>query len=851
MLLEILDGLEQDQRGRGGGERGDAAGAAATKKMTMSMMTPHLWLLALQICAVSGREKTLRAASSPAAPRPSAALGILQTMYKQGGCKPNVRHYTAYLKALSTTTSSETGNDGSAAVVEESIRLLEHMAGVNSRGNEEEGRDKPSTNSRRSYGWESLPSCPPDMVAIQTVLGIASRSNNYTAARQILTKMRQGELGRSVLYPDEYCYNLLLGSCQDPDQVRDVIREMRYSRRHRYGAVPPSAVSYTTAIAVCRKTGDVDTCRDLIEQNKNDGLVAKPDVYMYSAAIWTAATAGDYQYAKDLFDEMQQYEDCEANVVSYNGLIAACLAQKTKRSSTSRQYIPDSVCFSNHQNIHEAVTIYSTMKTLDTATTRKSRISPSLVTYQLLARSLRSVRDLDERLVLLTRIFDVMTPDEWTVDVAGPIIDLLISTYGALGLYDDAIRAFNSIQGSPDAACLRAILFACSTAKPYPRWQEALEMLHASDTISGTESPEFVDPASLSHAMIACNKANRWEDSLELLRLYGNNRTSQLALNSLIGACGRAGRPDMAMEVLHEMQEYGRTPDERSYRNAIISCNQAQHEKLRNRRTTDTSASGGHQNVQPVLEWWECAVSLLVRMKGAGLRPDVQSYSSAISACEAAGRWQRALGILQSMLNEEDTDGAGGAKEESTRLNAYCFNAAISACEKGGAWVEALEIYERMKSHGGKHLRPNIVTINSLVVALDKAGQKELAQSVYEEGIRKNIVNPWRTTRGSPRIGSPGNSRVMDLHSFSAALARAAIRAHVEDLLSPSAAKVDDWVIIVGKGLRSEGEPVLMTTVLKLLKNDYCLDAYVDDNNKGRVVVRSTAIEEFRRKHWQ
>ena len=62
--------------------------------------------------------------------------------------------------------------------------------------------------------------------------------------------------------------------------------------------------------------------------------------------------------------------------------------------------------------------------------------------------------------------------------------------------------------------------------------------------------------------------------------------------------------------------------------------------------------------------------------------------------------------------------------------------------------MEALEIYERMVSYGGP-LRPNFVTLSSLVLALSNGGQKDLAQSKYNEGVKMNIVNPWRTTKGS------------------------------------------------------------------------------------------------------
>lgn len=62
-----------------------------------------------------------------------------------------------------------------------------------------------------------------------------------------------------------------------------------------------------------------------------------------------------------------------------------------------------------------------------------------------------------------------------------------------------------------------------------------------------------------------------------------------------------------------------------------------------------------------------------------------------------------------------------------------------------GAWVEACDLYERMIDH--EALQPNFVTLNSLVVALDNAGQKEFAQSKYEEGRKLKIVNPWKHTR--------------------------------------------------------------------------------------------------------
>ena len=228
-------------------------------------------------------------------------------------------------------------------------------------------------------------------------------------------------------------------------------------------------------------------------------------------------------------------------------------------------------------------------------------------------------------------------------------------------------------------------------------------------------------------------------------RDQGPFQLSLVAMNSLIAACGRGGRPDLALQVLSVMKSrYGVEPDSRSYRCAVIACNKAEHD-LHRWLKMDSEASGTKsENVMvsdETVQWWECALSLLRRMREEGLIPDVATYSAAISACDSAGEWQRALGVLQMMIDDDRT-----AETNSTLLNLYCFNAAISACEKGQAWVEALELYERMLDTG-EPIRPNIITLNSLLVALENAGQKELAQSMYREAYDRKLVNPWRRTK--------------------------------------------------------------------------------------------------------
>ena len=320
------------------------------------------------------------------------------------------------------------------------------------------------------------------------------------------------------------------------------------------------------------------------------------------------------------------------------------------------------------------------------------------------------------------------------VKIGGPLFDSLIRAHGDESepgaSYSAARMAFDSIVGPVDDACLSAMLLVCSSTKP-ARWEEAVILLHSSDIVSGARGPGRISSRALSYAVVACAKADRWDEALKLIELYGNevnnvypdgkmrnryNHTgivSIAAVNLVIRACGRSLRPDIAVQILNDMPtKYGVVPDERSYRLAIIACNQAEHRELRRQNKFVTA-----NNSAPLdFKWWECSLSLLRRMREDGLQPDSQTFSSVVSACEAAGQWQRAIGVLQTMPSFASLLGDGIEENEANEPpNLYCLNAAISACGKGGAWVEAVQLYEHTRSLNSK-VRPNFITVFLLLL---------------------------------------------------------------------------------------------------------------------------------------
>ena len=67
----------------------------------------------------------------------------------------------------------------------------------------------------------------------------------------------------------------------------------------------------------------------------------------------------------------------------------------------------------------------------------------------------------------------------------------------------------------------------------------------------------------------------------------------------------------------------------------------------------------------------EEALQIFEDMLARGCERNVITYSSLVSACEKAGRWQLALELLDSM------------HRDACKPNAVTFNALISACAQG------------------------------------------------------------------------------------------------------------------------------------------------------------------------
>jgi pentatricopeptide repeat protein len=758
----------------------------------------RIWATALNACAVVGDY--------------AQSLQLLQEMMSST-CTPNLRHCTALLKAFAKAPGGAQDNLAMTA--------LNAMMGNMTAFLEIPGSKNDESNKLL------LPQTDLDLVALNTVLSVL----NFDDAQQLFGRIQMGEfmdLNAKVISPDRITYHNLLVGCEDPETASKIVNQMRLSRRNRYGAIPPTAVTYAHAINVCQraKIPDLKTANQLINWAKDDRI--QPTVFIFASAIWTAQRCGDLSRCLELYEEMERM-GCTANGVVLNGILSA-------------------LC--DNGMYTKALEIFDLIKD------RGFQVS-AVGMKRLVFATIQSSKEpfAEDKETIFLRILRRLDPHERQLKISGPVFEALISLYGSIGDIEQVLHVKEQINGCLDAACLRATLLSytrCSKG----RWPEAVELLHTT-IVEGSPTPERIDQIALSNVLLVCSRADEYEDGLSLLNLYGipTNKLprgspciSIVALNALIAACGRGGRPDLSLSLLNEISyRYRMLPDSRSYRSAIIACNKAQHAvKVYDRDNSSDKVYGNNHAKESSIEWWECSLALFRRMTEEGLTPDVQTHSSIISSCEAAGEWQRALWVLQTIIDNS----AGGSDDNKapSSLNLYCWNAAISACEKGGAWVEALDLYERMLET--ESFKPNVVTMNSLMEALDNAGQKELQQSMYSEGVEEGLVDPWNWTKN--KAGEP--ILALDLHTFSAPMAKAAIRKIMDSWLdekdNTGGGLSGDLVIITGKGKHSVHLPVLQR-VTKCVLLEYGIKAEIDKSNNGRIVVTTADLMEcFSGKSW-
>lgn len=240
------------------------------------------------------------------------------------------------------------------------------------------------------------------------------------------------------------------------------------------------------------------------------------------------------------------------------------------------------------------------------------------------------------------------------------------------------------------------------------------------------------------------------------------------------------------------------------------------------------------------------------------LCPNVVSYSAAISACEKARNWEKAI----ELLNEMQSRGV-----EPTVMS---FNATISACEKGGQAEKALALFAEMKAHG---IMPNVVVFSAVISACGKGGgeyvevairhldemkrcgirpneiiYRTIAKTCYDNQrypeARKKVQEAVSTGFLPPLIA---DAKQWDLHRMREAPACMLLANAL--LSSVDTKSFRDILVITGKGKNSEEGPVLQLKVPAFLRDVAGLELSEHvkrgEVNDGAFVISKKALKKW------
>eukprot|EP00435_Cladocopium_sp_Y103_P074649 s52_g50.t1 len=109
-----------------------------------------------------------------------------------------------------------------------------------------------------------------------------------------------------------------------------------------------------------------------------------------------------------------------------------------------------------------------------------------------------------------------------------------------------------------------------------------------------------------------------------------------------------------------------------------------------------------------------------------GLQRSIIQYSSAITACAAADLWPNSLRLFLERNLQPDT---------------ISCNAALNGCSRSRQWQEAVEMLMAMPS---RHLRSNIITVNTLIFGLQGRfwpWAQKLLHDVEEDDLQTDLIS--------------------------------------------------------------------------------------------------------------
>lgn len=359
----------------------------------------------------------------------------------------------------------------------------------------------------------------------------------------------------------------------------------------------------------------------------------------------------------------------------------------------------------------------------------KDHASPSLNVYQTVLLAFAEAGEYDHMNSLLTRMRRRgVKPTVFTYNS-------LLKICAQTSRWKEAVSILSQCQRepgvNPDLVTFTSTIRACARAR---KTDKAMEIFRAVKDL-GVK----MDVYCYTTAMDACAKGRRWKVALSLLDEMKEKgiEPNEVSYGVAVTACGNGGQWGKALELLEQMRKENMKINTITYNSAIAALAKAARSESRQQRRYDYKPGGGWSKVEssnPAYDeniLWQKALDLVQCMENEGVRRDSFTFSSAISTCGAAGRWQESLDLIDAMKRE-------------TKPNKIAYTSAITACANSEKWEPAFELFNDMKKDG---LQPDLVAYNALINAGTMSNEPEQVFNLWVE-----MCNTDRRENVSPDI---------------------------------------------------------------------------------------------------
>lgn len=541
----------------------------------------------------------------------------------------------------------------------------------------------------------------------------------------------------------------------------------------RSKGLAPDVFTYSTAITACGKAGQWERALMLLGEMETGQEKLAPDVISINAAIAACGRAGECDRALELLRRMtsgaptrlsvggenlpgdERYRDTgngskrswpRPDVWSFNIAMEACAKAGRWRDGVS--LLPLLRRAGIRPDIHSYAAVFSCLRAggqwepavelLDEIEVGVEQgLSPDLGCYGIVLSTLGEAGQWERALALLRRL-----QSRTSLPPTGSVASSPNSAHGGedtdTGSAADAAEAgvvSASPTGGPNLICFNAALAACAKAGA---WLPAITLLHE------MEERGVFDVVSFNSALHACRRQGEWRNAIALLdRMRNSNLDEEMSAGVKLGTPSTtwgnsdAGRAHSGRETGPGLTGRRRipAPDVYSFTSAITACG---------------AAGQGDR-----------ALKLLREMQEAGIPPNVVPFNAAIAAvgrgilhrdpvaATAKGEqpWERARALLGEMR-------AAGVTPDLTS-----YNTVLAACHRAGAWKDALEVLTEMiggtdGTSGAKlassrtpsnevtetPLHPDVVSFNTAIGACGRAGRWQEALLLLDEISVQGLV---------------------------------------------------------------------------------------------------------------